>query len=199
MPSTIIKMKHGALSSIDNTTAGLQSVPFESGAVYFATDGTGVGKIWFDDPTTSKRIDMTHYASVLNEARAIDGVQFDGSNAIIHFGISATTANVQTKSVDCQGFTLAQGARIMVKYTATNTANNPKLDVNSTGAKNIYYHNAPIGKEFLKANEVHEYVYDGTNWIYVGTLAINIGITVDSSNSTLYITSPIDNGDGVSY
>lgn len=199
MPSTIVKMKHGAISNIDNSTAGLQSVPFESGSVYFATDNAGVGKIWFDDPITNKRIDMTHYASVLNEARAIDGVSFDGSNPIIHFGVSTTSANTQIKSVNCTNFTLTTGSRIMVKYTINNTASNPKLDVNSTGAKSIYYHNAPIGKEALKANEVHEYVYDGTNWIYVGTLAINVGITVDSSNSTLYITSPIDNGDGVSY
>lgn len=47
----------------------------------------------------------------------------------------AKTANLQGSSSN--GFTLANGVTIHVKFTNSNTAPNPTLNVNGTGAKSI--------------------------------------------------------------
>ena len=56
------------------------------------------------------------------------------------------------KSCKLSGFTLATGAKICVKFTVTNTASSPTLNVNSTGAKAIYYRGAAITAGYLAAN-----------------------------------------------
>ena len=57
----------------------------------------------------------------------------------------------------------------------------------------------PIDKKYLVAGEVHQYVYDGTYWVYVGTIADNVLIYVDEARETLFITTSLSSGDGVRY
>lgn len=83
-------------------------------------------------------------ATKLATARTIDGVSFNGSANIIHYGTCSTAAETAAKAVNCTGFVLATGARIAVRFTVTNTAANPTLNVNATGAKAIRYRNAAI-------------------------------------------------------
>ena len=54
-------------------------------------------------------------------------------------------------------------------------------------------------KKYLVAGEVHQYVYDGTYWVYVGTIADNVLIYVDEPRETLFITTSLSSGDGVRY
>ena len=65
------------------------------------------------------------------------------------------------------------GARIIVKFTVTNTAANPTLNVNSSGAKAIQYRGAAISAGQLAANRVREFVYDGTAYQLIGDLDTN--------------------------
>ena len=60
------------------------------------------------------------------------------------FGTSSTTASTQTKTVSCTGFYLETGAIISVAFSTANTYTSAKLilNVNSTGAKDVYYNNA---------------------------------------------------------
>lgn len=113
----------------------------------------------------------------LNTARKIDGVNFDGSVDINHYGTCSTAANTAAKTVSCSGFNLVTGASIKVKFTVTNTASSPTLNVNSTGAKNIYYKNAAITAGYLVANKIYEFVYDGTNYVLVGDVDTNTTYT----------------------
>lgn len=106
----------------------------------------------------------------LETARGIDGVQFDGSTAIVHYGTCATAAATAAKTVDCVGFNLVTGSRIAVKFTVTNTASNPTLNVSGTGAKSIFYHNTNIDKSILESGRVYEFIYDGTQYQLVGDL-----------------------------
>ena len=122
-------------------------------------------------------------ATKLKTARAIDGVSFDGQAAITHYGICSTTAATTAKVVSLTGFTLTTGSRVMVKFTVTNTASSPTLNVNSTGAKAIYYRGAAISAGYLAANRVYEFVYDGTNYELVGDLDTNT--TYGSAGSSL--------------
>ena len=109
-------------------------------------------------------------ATKLATARAIDGVNFNGTAAIIHYGTCSTAAATAAKVVSCSNFTLVTGARIIVKFTVTNTASNPTLNVNGTGAKNIYYRGSTITAGYLAANRVYEFVYDGTQYNLVGDI-----------------------------
>ena len=109
-------------------------------------------------------------ANKLSTARAIDGVNFNGSAAITHYGTCSTAAATAAKVVSLTGFTLVTGARVMVKFTVTNTAASPTLNVNGTGAKAIYYRGSAITAGYLAANRVYEFVYDGTNYEFVGDI-----------------------------
>lgn len=69
-------------------------------------------------------------------------------------------------------FTLATGATVQAKFSATNP-DNATLNVNSTGAKNIFYNNAKIVANQFKANHTYTLVYDGTQWQLVGDIDTN--------------------------
>lgn len=56
-------------------------------------------------------------ATKLASAVKIDGISFDGSADITHYGTCATGASTKAKVVTCAGFTLVTGARIYVKFT----------------------------------------------------------------------------------
>ena len=107
-------------------------------------------------------------ANQLTTARTIDGVSFNGTRNIIHFGTCSTAAATAAKVVSCTGFTLATGAEITVQFTVTNSAASPTLNVNNTGAKAITYRNAAISAKYLAANRVYKFVYDGTNYELIG-------------------------------
>ncbi len=105
--------------------------------------------------------------------RIIDGVSVDGSANITHYGTCSTEAATAAKVLTCTGFALALGSRITVCFTVTNTAANPTLNVNGTGAKAIRYRNAAIAAGTLAANRTYDFVYDGTYYQLVGDVDTN--------------------------
>ena len=123
-------------------------------------------------------------ATKLATARTIDGVSFDGSTNRHHYGTCSTAAATAAKTVSCSGFTLATGARIIVKFTVTNTASNPTLNVNSTGAKSIYYRGSAISAGYLAANRTYEFVYNGTQYELIGDIDTNTTYSLSSFGIT---------------
>lgn len=116
-------------------------------------------------------------ATKLTTARNVDGVSFDGSANIHHFGSCSTAAATAAKTVtldDSMSFTLAKGASVFVKFTNSNTVASPTLAVNGTTAKAImrYGTTAPstTAKTSWQAGSVVHFVYDGTYWQMVGWL-----------------------------
>lgn len=82
-------------------------------------------------------------------------------------GTAAKAATVQGKT----GFTLSQGATVCVKFTAASTDDVPTLNVDSTGAKPIYYNGSAVSATSpfrWSANTMVTFVYDGTAWNAVG-------------------------------
>lgn len=112
-------------------------------------------------------------ATKLATARTIDGISFDGSATIAHYGTCSTEAATAAKIVACTGFALATGSRITVRFTVTNTAANPTLNVNGTGEKAIRYRNAAVSASYLAANRTYDFVYDGTYYQLVGDVDTN--------------------------
>lgn len=109
-------------------------------------------------------------ATKLATARTIDGVSFNGSANITHYGTCSTAAGTKAKDVVLSGFSLVTGARINVNFSNTNSADNITLNVNGTGAIPVFYVNSQMTARTLKLQGKHVYgfVYDGTNWIYEG-------------------------------
>jgi hypothetical protein len=120
--------------------------------------------------------------TALAAKRTIDGMQFDGSANIHHYAECSTAAATAAKTVTLSGFTLATGARIIVRFTVTNTAANPTLNVNGTGAKAIQYRNAAISAGYLAANRLREFVYDGSAWELIGDVDTNTTYSVASQS-----------------
>ncbi|MCC8156372.1 MAG: hypothetical protein LIO54_03735, partial [Oscillospiraceae bacterium] len=105
-------------------------------------------------------------ATKLNTARTIDGVSFDGSAAIIHYGTCSTAADTAAKVVSCTGFSLVTGARIVVKFSYVNKADAPTLNVNDTGDIAIVgYGTTVTNVKSWSANSLVEFIYDGTSWV----------------------------------
>lgn len=119
-------------------------------------------------------------ASKLATKRTINGVQFDGSANIHHYGACSTAAGTAAKTVALSGFVLATGAEVTVKFSATNTAANPTLNVNSTGAKPIRYKNAAVPSGYIVANKTYRLVYDGTYWQIVGDVIAELQAQIDA-------------------
>lgn len=119
-------------------------------------------------------------ASKLATKRTIGGVQFDGSANIHHYGACSTAAGTAAKVVALSGFVLATGAEITVKFSATNTAANPTLNVNSTGAKGIRYKNAAVPSGYIVANKTYQLIYDGTYWQIVGDVIAELQAQIDA-------------------
>lgn len=129
-------------------------------------------------------------ATKLATARTIDGVDFNGSAAITHYGTCSTAAGTAAKTVAITGFKLVTGAVAFVRFTVTNTAANPTLNINGTGAKAIQYRNAAISAGYLAANRTYVFVYDGSSYELVGDINTDTNTdtkvtqTVTSTNST---------------
>ena len=137
-------------------------------------------------------------ANKLSTARAIDGVKFDGTADISHYGTCDTVASTAAKTVSLSNYSLVTGSRIVVKFTVTNTAANPTLNVNNTGAKPIVYRGSAISAGYLAANRVYEFVYDGMNWNLMGDLDTNNTYTANTgiklSGNTFQHTNSVTAG-----
>ena len=98
---------------------------------------------------------------------------YDLTDTRIAIGTCSTAADTATKVVTItvpENWTLRTGAMISVKFTNTNTASSPKLNVNNTGAKSIYYNNAVYTSASSYAGYANRYItyqYDGTNWVFI--------------------------------
>lgn len=55
----------------------------------------------------------------------------------IPYAVCETAAGTVAKTAALTNFTLAEGAQVKIRFKYANTAANPTLNVNSTGAKSI--------------------------------------------------------------
>lgn len=98
----------------------------------------------------------------------------DGNNRKSFYGTCSTEAGTSAKVVtlsDTNGWELRAGTIVGVKFSNSNTASNVTLNVNSSGAKSIYYNtgtytgtsNAVCGV----ANRTNFYMYNGSQWVFL--------------------------------
>lgn len=83
-------------------------------------------------------------------------------------GHSSTAAGTAAKVVTLesgQTFSLAANAVAYVTFDNTNTAANPTLNINNTGAKAIWVNGAAIPAKYLNKHIQYKFTYDGTRYV----------------------------------
>lgn len=127
---------------------------------------------------------------------AINTAQSTADNALNHsnsYVTCSTAAATVAKVGVCAGFTsamLVSGARISVKFTNANTAANPTLNVNSTGAKAIYANGAAIVSPYnWNANDTVDFIYNGSQWEMTSVSGTTLANTAVSNAATAQSTA----------
>ena len=112
-----------------------------------------------------------------------------GSNT--WYGTSSTGATTQAKTSAIDNFVLTKGAVVYVTFSTANTYTTAKLtlNINSTGAKDVYYNNAVTSSTntlLWNAGETMIFIYSGSYWYYVGKSVTKVSQLINDSG---YITS----------
>lgn len=77
----------------------------------------------------------------------------------------STGASTVAKTVSVSGYSIATRDEVLIYFSNTNTASNPTLNVNSTGAKPIkVFGTSPNSTNGLLKSGTYYCQYDGTNW-----------------------------------
>ena len=108
------------------------------------------------------------------------GPKLRGDILPLNYGTCSTAAGTAAKTVALPGFALTTGAEVTVSFAATNTASNPTLNVNGTGAKPIQYRNEAIPAGYLAANRTYRFVYDGSSYELVGDMIAELQAQIDA-------------------
>ena len=115
------------------------------------------------------------------------------------YGTCATAAGTAAKAVTCADFDhLLTGVTVHVKFTNSNTAASPTLNVNSTGAKPLcrYGTTRAGGTEASswKAGAVVSVTYDGTSWVLDDFNPVHPAMTAEEieagTETTARVVSP---------
>ena len=112
----------------------------------------------------------------------------------------ATASKVVTVPAS-ENFVLQVGDIVGVRFTYDNTANNPTINVNNSGAKPIYYNKSAVSTGTLwaggEADRDTLFMYDGTNWVWIAhDVDLNTDNLVDLTDTN--ISSP-SNGQVLKY
>ncbi len=94
------------------------------------------------------------------------------------YGTCSTAAATTAKTATLTGYNLVPNGYVSIKFTNAVPAS-ATLNINSKGAKPIYYHGSAITAGVIGAGDLATFVYDGTNYHLVG---------LDSNNRVLYYT-----------
>lgn len=155
---------------------GSSESSYRTGEVNITKGNIGLGNV--DNTADADKNVLS--ASKLSTARNVDGVSFDGTGNIHHYGACSTAAATAAKTVtlsDSMAFTLAAGASVFIKFQYANGVASPTLNVNGTGAKNIYRYGSTApgtsAASSWQANSIVHLVYDGSAWQMVGWLNDN--------------------------
>ena len=84
------------------------------------------------------------------------------------YAVCDTAGDVAAKIISLSNFTLGNDVQLVVKFTNKNTAANPTLNVNSTGAKAIKANGEVVGTDTIKAGCVFLLAYDTDHYEIIG-------------------------------
>ena len=81
------------------------------------------------------------------------------------YGVCDTAAGTKAKTVALSSYALTAGGIVAIKFTNGNTVASPTLNINSKGAKNIFYRGAALTNiNLIDAGDFVTLIYDGTQY-----------------------------------
>lgn len=137
-------------------------------------------------------------ADKISEKRTIDGVEFDGSSEISHYGTCTTKGSINEKQVSIPGFLLKKGAIITVYFENKNTSINTTLNINETGANPIRYNGSAISN--TNSGIIYgccEFAYNGSYWYLVNANITPENIGLGNVDNTADKDKDVSNADTV--
>lgn len=145
------------------------NITISSGTISLTKDNI-TAALGYTPPTTN-----TTYSVATTSANglmsAADKIKSDATN--IAYGTCSTAAETAAKVVTLTGNTnwqLITGSIITVKFTETNSAAAPTLNVNSTGAYPIYYNASEYTSSSSYGGYTNRHItyqFDGTYWVFI--------------------------------
>lgn len=136
-------------------------------------NGTGVitvkpasTSVYFDNVSANITLQPREFIFLSCQSSGHYSIIADGrwKSSMVYYGTCSTAAGTAAKTVACTDYVLTTGSKVLVKFTNTNTAANPTLNVNSTGAKAIYVNGAAVEARRLQGGTIYELVYNGTQY-----------------------------------
>lgn len=103
---------------------------------------------------------------------------------------TAAATAAKTASIS-SSFAYTTGGTVSIRFTNGNTASKPTLNINSKGAKNIYFNNAALtDTSLIKAGDVVTFMYSSNfHIIAINGVSVTAGAYGPSSNITLSPTN----------
>jgi len=94
------------------------------------------------------------------------------------YGTSSTSASTQAKTSAIDNFVLTKGTLVSITFSTANTYTSAKitLNINSTGAKDIYYKNAVTSSSntlLWGAGDTLTFIYSGSYYYYIGSSSLD--------------------------
>jgi hypothetical protein len=143
-------------------------------------NGTGAKRVWYNQSVVSA------VQVMICQIQRPERYMYDGTNYVwighaldyykdyapkslgFGYGICSTGAADTAKVATLSGYALFQNGIVAVKFTNAVPAN-ATLNINGKGAKPIFYRGSAIVAGVINAGDVATFIYDGTNYIYLGT------------------------------
>lgn len=165
----------------------------------FNVNNTGAKSVWYNQGviTTSN----LSYAGYANRPQLF---MYDGTNYvwISHstdsnttytnaslgqgYGTCTTPTATQDKAVTLANYTLTVGGFVAVKFTYAVGAN-ARMNIRTRGVKPIFCNGSAIKDGMIQADDTAFFIYDGTNYILLGTTKSSLNstpVTLYSGNSS---------------
>lgn len=110
-----------------------------------------------DDTNTSKAVTPKAVVDYVSSVKA----------QVPSYGTCSTASATTAKSVTLPGFVRQKGSMVAVRFTNANTAANPTLNINNTGAASMVscYTNTAIISGNITANMTALFMFDGSRWV----------------------------------
>ena len=114
----------------------------------------------------------------------------------VYSGTCSTAAGTAAKVVSCSDtdFEMTNGTTITIKFSTASTAASPTLNVNTKGAKAIYFDGVEVSSSNIfrwQTGSVITFQYDGTHWVVIAYQNLDYFICSTAAGTTAKATNSV--------
>ena len=168
----------------DATTTGVGSVAVGSSASVTQQGGVAVGagaqatasgaiQIGEGTNSTANTFQVGEYTVLDADGKIPDERVRNG----VFYGTCSTSPSTSAKVVTCEGFSLYEGAKIVVWFEWAHEAATMTMNVNNTGAKQVIFpgvsSSSTVATGKIGQKSAYLFVYNGTYWVLCGSSPVS--------------------------